>query len=168
MPSYALRAGDKGQHEQEFFNNDHIFTNWGEVDCDLSECTSKRDIFAILQSHDPSAKPASHNNGAGYLYHFVRGMRRGDLVLISVKRKPVLHVAEVTGAYQYVQDAPRGQRHRRAVRWVMRDLPRERLDQLALRDIDRQGSILELSIDTDQHVRDLLANYGAASTRTGS
>jgi restriction system protein len=148
MAVYLIRAGRDGQHEQEWLAESRVFINWGEINKDLGDCTSKRDFFDVLQANDLKAEPSSHQNGAGYLYNFVRGMCVGDILVMAVKQKPAFHLARVTGPYEFEPTAEPNRRHARRVAWLKTDVPRSTFTQPTLRDLDRQGSVLEMKEET--------------------
>jgi 5-methylcytosine-specific restriction protein B len=93
--------------------NNCILLGWGK-DIDFTECPDKEDISNKLKIDAPGIeKPASHAN---FIDRFKHNIKVGDIVMVSLGNKFFRAVAEVTGEYEYVEDAPFHQM--RAVRWL--------------------------------------------------
>lgn len=93
--------------------NNCVLLGWGD-DIDFSECSDKQDIVNKLKTDFPSInRPASQAN---FVDRFKNDIRVGDIVVVSMGNKFFRAVAEVTGEYEYVEDAPFHQM--RAVRWL--------------------------------------------------
>ncbi|MDP3108671.1 AAA family ATPase [Hydrogenophaga sp.] len=93
--------------------NNCVLLGWGD-DVDFSECSDKQDIVNKLKSDSPSIdRPASQ---ASFVDRFKNDIQVGDIVVVSMGNKFFRAIAEVTGEYEYVEDAPFHQM--RAVRWL--------------------------------------------------
>lgn len=93
--------------------NNCVLLGWGQ-DIDFSECSNKADISKKIQEDGQGLdKPASQ---ASFIDRFKHEMKVGDLILVSLGNKLFRAVAEVTGDYEFVEDAPFHQM--RAVRWL--------------------------------------------------
>lgn len=90
-----------------------VLLGWGN-DIDFSDCSDKKDIVSKLQDDALGIeKPASQ---ASFVDRFKHDIQVGDLILVSLGNKLFRAVAEVTGEYEYVEDAPFHQMRR--VRWL--------------------------------------------------
>lgn len=94
-------------------HNNCVLLGWGN-DIDFSDCSGKEDIVNKLKADAPGIeKPASQAN---FVDRFKHDIQVGDLILVSLGNKLFRAVAEVTGEYEYVEDAPLHQMRR--VRWL--------------------------------------------------
>lgn len=93
--------------------NNCVLLGWGN-DIDFSECASKDDISKKIREESPNIeKPSSQ---ASFVDRFKHDIKVGDLILVSLGNKLFRAVAEVTGDYEFVEDAPFHQM--RSVRWL--------------------------------------------------
>lgn len=93
--------------------NNCVLLGWGEG-VDFSECLSKEAIIERINEESPNIdRPSSQ---ASFVHRFKHDMKVGDLILVSSGNKLFRAVAEVTGEYEYVEDAPFHQS--RPVRWL--------------------------------------------------
>lgn len=93
--------------------NNCVLLGWGN-DIDFFDCSGKEDIVNKLKNDAPGIeKPASQAN---FVDRFKHDIQVGDLILVSLGNKLFRGVAEVTGDYEYVEDAPFHQMRR--VRWL--------------------------------------------------
>lgn len=114
---FKMSLGRWNQDGTAVFNyciqNNCVLLGWGR-DIDYSECTSKDDIIKKIQEESPNIeKPSSQ---ASFVDRFKHDIKVGDLILISRGNKLFGAVAEVTGDYEYLEDAPYHQM--RSVRWL--------------------------------------------------
>lgn len=83
-------------------------------DIDFADCLDKEDIVNKLKAEAAGIeKPASQ---ASFIDRFKHDIQVGDLILVSLGNKLFRAVAEVTGEYEYVEEAPFHQMRR--VRWL--------------------------------------------------
>ena len=93
--------------------NNRVLLGWGR-DIDFSECRNKSEIGQKIQEEGHGLdKPTSQ---ASFIDRFKHEMKVGDLILVSLGNKFFRAVAEVTGDYEFLEDAPFHQM--RAVRWL--------------------------------------------------
>lgn len=93
--------------------NNCVLLGWGN-DIDFTDCPDKESIVNKLNAETPGIeKPASQ---ASFVDRFKHDIQVGDLILVSLGNKLFRAVAEVTGAYEYAEDAPFHQMRR--VRWL--------------------------------------------------
>lgn len=93
--------------------NDCVLLGWGGG-VDFSECASKDAIIAQIDEESPNIDRLSSQ--ASFIHRFKHDMKVDDLILVSSGNKLFRAVAEVTGEYEYVEDAPFHQS--RPVRWL--------------------------------------------------
>ena len=95
--------------------NQCVLLGWGGAG-DFSTCIDKAAIeIQISQEHPemPDAKKSSHAWNVDYFKH---QMQIGDIIVVSLGNKLFRAIAEVTGDYEFAEDAPFHQM--RAVKWL--------------------------------------------------
>jgi 5-methylcytosine-specific restriction enzyme B len=93
--------------------NQCVLLGWGK-DIDFSECNDRSAITHKIAEDAPGIdKPSSQES---FVDRFKHEMKVGDIILVSQGNRLFRAVAEVTGEYEYVEDAPFHQM--RAVRWL--------------------------------------------------
>ena len=93
--------------------NNCVLLGWGD-DIDFSECSDREDIVNKLKTDSPDID--THASQASFVDRFKHDIQVGDIVVVSSGRTLFRAIAEVTGEYEYVEDAPFHQM--RAVRWL--------------------------------------------------
>ena len=93
--------------------NGCVLLGWGD-DIDFTECPNENAIKELVQRESPkSEKVDSH---ARYINYFKHELKVGDIIIVSNGNLSFRAIAEVTGDYQYVEDAPFHQM--RPVKWL--------------------------------------------------
>ncbi len=93
-------------------NNCVLLGHGGNVD--YTDCADKDSILKKLVVEAPKIeKPESSGS---YLHRFKHEIAIGDLIVVSNGNKYFRAIAEVTGDYEYIEDAPF--HHMRGVRWL--------------------------------------------------
>ena len=129
MALWMVRAGRHGEYEKKFLDEGRIYLTWNGLATDLSQAPDREALIPIYQSTYPDASVGRMRNNLGQLWGFVRGIHVGDWVVLPSKHKPAIHIAEVTGEYQFVPKAEDPFYHFRTVKWIARDIPRSNFDQ---------------------------------------
>ena len=93
--------------------NQCVLLGWGQ-DIDFTDCPDKAAIAKKIELDEPTLKkPASQ---AWFVDYFKHEMKLGDLILVSQGNSLFRAIAEVTGEYEFADDAPFHQM--RAVKWL--------------------------------------------------
>ena len=93
--------------------NDCVLLGWGR-DIDFTDCESREDIARKIAADAPQIdKPDSQ---VRFVHSFKHDVQAGDLILVSLGNRLFRAIAEVTGDYEYVEEAPFHQLRR--VRWL--------------------------------------------------
>jgi restriction system protein len=130
MTLWLVRAGKGGEFEQRFLDDDAIYVTWESLNVDLLELSERRQLSSFFQEQDPEMNPAAASNFAGQVFPFAHDMVPGDWVVLPSKRSSrVLHFAEITGDYEYNDSAPVYYKHKRSVKWIAQDVPKDRFEQ---------------------------------------
>ena len=119
MTLWLNRAGSRGQHESKFLDDSRIYLTWEGLRYDLSKI-DKPALRELLQKMRPDAKV--HKTAS--IWHFVHEMKLGDWVVVPIRMKTAIHIAEITGPYVFQPDAEDPYYHYRAVKWIATDIPR--------------------------------------------
>jgi restriction system protein len=108
MTLWLARAGQHGEHEAKFLNTGKIYLTWSGLRRDLSQLATKQALQQVLRETYPDAGKGRIINHSGQIWTFTHEMRPGDWVVVPSKRKPAIHIAEITGPYEFdpTADAP--------------------------------------------------------------
>lgn len=128
MALWLSRAGKHGEYELRFLKENRIYLTWEELNRDLSEVSTKTALRELLQEVYNYSKGALINY-SGQVWAFYKKMEVGDWVILPSKVKPAIHVAEITGDYEFDSAAEDPYYHYRKVRWIVTDIPRSNFDQ---------------------------------------
>ncbi len=126
MKLWLIRAGKAGQHEGRFLDESRVYLTWSGFGVDLSGCASAKEVKERLAERYPQMPSRKLSNHAGQIWAFAGRMQEGDLAVVPSKHNPTVHVAEIAGGYTFIPAAPDPYFHYRQVRWLERDVPRER------------------------------------------
>jgi restriction system protein len=129
MALWVVRTGRVGEHEQRFFSTQRIYLTWDGFDRNMSDFANRAALTSAIQQVYPEASPGRARNNAAQMWAFGKLMSNGDWVVVPSKQKSVIHVAEITGDYQFDGSAEDPYYHSRPVKWVAKDIPRLIFDQ---------------------------------------
>ncbi len=90
--------------------------------------TSKAHLRELLELRFPDFTKAKVSNALGQLHAFVSGMKKGDTVVVPSKKKPAIHIGEITGGYTFDPTGGTDYTQYRSVKWIASDLPRSTFD----------------------------------------
>lgn len=128
MPVWLVRAGRHGQDEDLALQTGNAIVGYRELP-DLSAIQTRDQLHDLFRKAFPEANPNRITNYVGQMWAFTKRIQPGDLIVLPLKRRPVIAAGSVTGPYQYRTDIPGGPRHTRPVKWTRTDLPRSAFDQ---------------------------------------
>jgi restriction system protein len=102
----------------------------------------------------------SVRNQVGQLWAFVRRIQPGDLVVLPRKASRTIAIGRVTGDYKYRPELPPHAHQARPVEWLVRDLPRDALDQQVLNSLGAFLTVCKIDRDgADKRIRRAVAEY---------
>lgn len=90
-----------------------LLLGWGD-EIDFSDCGNENAIKGLLEKETPEAE--KHDSSAWFVNYFKHELKVGDIVIVSNGNTSFRAIAEVTGDYHYVDDAPFHQM--RPVKWL--------------------------------------------------
>jgi restriction system protein len=129
MALWVVRTGKHGEHEQRFFYDKRIYLTWTGFDRNLAKFDGQPDIVAAVEEVYPGISKAKARNNAAQMWTFAKRMSVGDWVIVPSKQKASIHVAEITGPYQFDKTASNPYFHSHQIKWIAQDLPRSLFDQ---------------------------------------
>lgn len=124
MALWLVRTGKFGEHEQKFLADGRLYLTWGGLNTDLSKVTSKADMLDLIRTTYPNFSPGKTRNHAGQIWTFAKRMKAGDWAVVPSKAKAAIHIAEITGGYEFDKTGDDYFYHSRRVKWVAKDIPR--------------------------------------------
>jgi restriction system protein len=136
---WGISLGEGGKYVSEAKRGDFVAIGWNELG-DLKRWRELRrqdgnrlsqQFRAFYRQRFPSDTAIQSGIGAAQVWNFVVVMKPGDIVLMRDPPRRKVHIAEVAGAYEFVEAPHDGceYRHRREVRWVGREIDREDLPE---------------------------------------
>lgn len=159
MAVWLMRAGKHGEFENKFLDDERIYLTWDALFTDLSKVKMKKELPALLLKFYPDEKPATYSNWTGQIWPFAREVKIGDWVILPSKKKPALHIAEVTGNYIYDPDNPPLYQHYRDVKWFAMDIPRSNFDQDILYSLGAFMTFCRISRnDAEKRIKEMARN----------
>lgn len=123
---WAVRGGRHGEYEQLMLDKNLVLYDWPEFP-DLRQFPSREDIEAMYTKAYPNASPQRRGNHVGQLWAFSHKMQSGDLVVVRMKTKGAIAIAEVKGPYEYRTDL--AVNHAHPATWLQSDVPPDRFGQ---------------------------------------
>ena len=125
MALFLIRAGEHGEDEQKFFEENTLYLAWASgIAEDLKLLGDYEGLKKRMLAFYENEKPRSIINGASQVNNFVFSMSVGDYVVLPLKRKASIAVGIIDSDYFYVPKNGDGYRHCRKVRWLNKDVPR--------------------------------------------
>jgi restriction system protein len=133
----------------ELIDEGFVSIAWDEVG-DLRKIPNGREgLKAALSTASPNEKVRSIAGQAGVLYRFRDEMQIGDVVVAPYRPDSTINIGEVSGAYEFVADAPT-HGHRRRVVWKKVGLPRTVFSQAALYEIGSAITVFRVRKHQDE------------------
>ena len=115
--AWVVRAGRNGEHEQWNLEHGRATIGWAPIG-DLSACSSRDDVKALVCAAYPDKSPTSQGMQAGQLWAFRQSIQPGDLVVMPLKsRQGYVALGRCTGGYGYDPSADQNRRHFLPVEW---------------------------------------------------
>lgn len=130
---WGIHAGVGGNARSIFLKKKQVAIGWDTMG-DLSKVSPNRDAFKEkLIAVFPNQKKGYYPVAAGQLYRFVHEMKTGDIIVYPSKYDRIVHIGEIIGDYEFIQDES-GYPQRRKVKWL-KEFPRTKFSQGALYEI---------------------------------
>jgi restriction system protein len=148
---WCIRAGRTGDAEELLLKKNWIVLGWADMG-DLGVLPNTRDAFKNhMTDRYPDMKPGTVHATYGQLYRFVYELQIGDIVIYPSKQDRMIHVGQVTSAYQYVSEHNAHYPHRRTVKWI-KSVSRTLFTQGALYEIGSALSFFQVKEYADEFI----------------
>jgi restriction system protein len=130
LRAWVVRAGKHGEHEQYDLERGRVTVGWADTG-DLTDCRSREDVRARLETIWPGKTPKQLGNFTGQLWAFRDLIAQGDLMLLPLKTKPgYIQFGRVIGGYAFDAAEPEpSRRHYRPVEWTGEPVARTAVDE---------------------------------------
>lgn len=129
MTVWLFRAGKQGEYESKFLDDGRVYLTWDDLNINLQEIESKESLYKRLVEHYDLDKEKTAINWASQIWPIAHAMVKGDLVALPSKFNRTIHIGEISGDYVYDESLRSPYYHYRAVKWIAKDIPRDRFDQ---------------------------------------
>ena len=83
----------------------------------------------IFVDNNPDVKVKTAMNWASQVWPFAHEMKKGEIVVLPSKIKPVIHFGKITGNYEFLPNNDNPYYHAHQVDWFACDIPRTAFDQ---------------------------------------
>lgn len=123
MAVWIVRAGVDGGQEEAALQQGLAVIGWNEVG-DVSHVQDEAALDEMLTKAFPEALVPRIRNWRSQLWAFSKRIAKGDIIVLPLKTTKEIAIGKVTGDYFFVENAPDGLHHQRAVEWLVTDLPR--------------------------------------------
>lgn len=124
---FLARGGKFGEDEEIAIESGLAIIGFNDIPS-LESAKDYDEVFRIVQSQMPGAKPNAVGNRAGQLWTFARVMQEGDIVIMPRKLTSQLALGRVSGPYAYKNILGKD-RHTRVVKWINTEVPRTAFEQ---------------------------------------
>ena len=126
MGLWLVRGGSHGEYEKRFLDEDRVYLTWSEglQEHDLSGAHDHDAVRAVVEASYPGEPAKRIINWTGQIWAFVVPMKVGDWVVLPRKETALVAIGEITGPYEFDSKAVEPFRHRRAVKWLNKEVPR--------------------------------------------
>ncbi len=90
----------------------------------MSTFPDRAALAVEIERRYPDAKSRTIRNWATQVWRFAHELKVGDLIVLPLKRQPLLQIGEVKGSYHYAPAGPNPFYHWREVAWRPEPVPR--------------------------------------------
>lgn len=170
MSLWLVRAGKYGEQEQGCLDNNVITIGWNELP-DLSNLgvgkweKDKEEFKKIYAKTYPNASNHQVSYGAGQIWYFVHGIKKGDYIALPLKSQSAIALGQVIGEYEY-KPITDNIKHIRKVKWL-KTVARSEFDEDILKSFNAlfdvcmvMGSNKGKANDAENRIKKLLEGKG--------
>jgi restriction system protein len=136
-----------------------VYLTWNALNRDLQEPNTRPELGKLLRQVYPNASKGRIVQNTGQIWAFAKRMAPGDWVLLPSRRKPAIHIGEITSGYTFDPKATDPYYHHRMVKWLETDIPRSNFDQDLLYSLGAFSTICEVKRnDAEKRIRAMAKN----------
>lgn len=129
MPMWLCRAGRYGEFENKFLEDGKVYCTGDNLSESIMQFHTKQDLQQYFVDNNPDVKVKTAMNWASQVWPFAHEMKKGEIVVLPSKIKPVIHFGKITGDYEFLPKNDNPYYHAHQVDWFACDIPRTAFDQ---------------------------------------
>lgn len=129
MPMWLCRAGRYGEFENKFLEDNRVYCTWDNLSESIMQFPTKQDLQQYFVDNNPDVKVKTAMNWASQVWPFAHEMKKGEIVVLPSKIKPVIHFGKIMGDYEFLPNNDNPYYHAHQVDWFACDIPRTAFDQ---------------------------------------
>jgi restriction system protein len=123
---WGIRSGKYGEREAFALEKNLAVIGWEDLP-DLSRIQDREQLKALLEETYPDEKRKTLLNWESQIWPFIKGMAKGDPIVMPLKHRSAFAIGRVTGPYEYQTHGGEGV-HTRQVEWI-KEIPRDALGE---------------------------------------
>lgn len=100
MPMWLCRAGRYGEFENKFLEDSKVYCTWDSLSESIMQFHTKQDLQQYFVENNPDVKVKTAMNWASQVWPFAHEMKKGEIVVLPSKIKPVIHFGKITGKHR--------------------------------------------------------------------
>lgn len=165
MSLWLARSGKHGEFEQKFLDEGRIYMTWEGLDhAALAKADDRDSLFKTIAESYPKDPTQRVRNWWSQIAVHRLSMKKGDYVVMPLKRQAAVAIGTVQSDYIYDAKAPEPFKHYREVKWLDKAVPRSRFDQDLLYSFGAFMTFCEIKRDNAKDR--VLKVLGKPTTRT--
>lgn len=129
MSMWLCRAGRYGEFENKFLEDSRVYCTWDNLAESIMQFHTKQDLQQYFVDNNVDVKVKTAMNWASQVWPFAHEMKKGEIVVLPSKIKPVIHFGKITGDYEFLTNNNNPYYHAHQVDWFACDIPRTAFDQ---------------------------------------
>ena len=90
MPMWLCRAGRYGEFENKFLEDSKVYCTWDSLSESIMQFHTKQDLQQYFVDNNPDVKVKTAMNWASQVWPFAHEMKKGEIVVLPSKIKPVI------------------------------------------------------------------------------
>ena len=124
MSIWVIRGGKFGEYENRFIHESKVYLTRDGFKTDLNKIAEQPDLRTVLDDFYPTLPSSKLASWSDQIWSFAHDIQQKDWIIVPSKLSPVLHVAEITGQYNYEKNNSDPYYHSRDIKWIEKDIPR--------------------------------------------
>ena len=129
MSMWLCRAGRYGEFENKFLEDSRVYCTWDNLAESIMQFHTKQDLQQYFVDNNVDVKVKTAMNWASQVWPFAHEMKKGEIVVLPSKIKPVIHFGRITGDYEFLPNNNNPYYHAHQVDWFACDISRTAFDQ---------------------------------------
>ena len=144
MAVWMVRAGRRGDQEQEALEGNLVTIHWNELP-DLSTIQDRGTLATLYRKTYPNESPAQASGRVGQVWAFCNRIEPGHLVILPLHAQAAVAIGKVTGPYRYRTDLSDDILHTLPVQWLRTDISLTSFQQDLLYRISLPPTVYQIS-----------------------